>query len=181
MLYNVCLPPPKEGQQLLDIFHKSLVHGKNQSLHLQCHVSQGPEKKFLAPYRCYKEEVLLNHRLFELYPISFSFDLPFSKFSLIINTLEMRQKTRCVWFVEKQPAFLTLRLNEEQLQLLRNEMQGQLLEQFLCFGHIAKYFRERHHTAFAKPSMRFRYQNTSSFLKVFLNCKVKSWNLYLHK
>ena len=91
----------------------------------------------------------------------------------------MRQKTRCVLFVEKQPAFLTLRLNEEQLQLLRNEMQGQLLEQFLCFGHIAKYFRERHHTAFAKPSTRFRYQNTSSFLKVFLNCKVKLLSLYL--
>ena len=95
------------------------------------------------------------------------------------STLEMRQKTRCVLFVEKQPAFLTLRLNEEQLQLLRNEMQDQLLEQFLCFGHITKYFLVTRHIVFLVLSMHFQYQSTGFFLKVFLNCKDRLLNLYL--
>jgi hypothetical protein len=56
--------------------------------------------------------------------------------------LEMRQKTMCVLSVGMQRAFLTLRLNEGQLQLLRIEMQDQLSEQFLCFGRIIKYSQE---------------------------------------
>ena len=81
----------------------------------------------------------------------------------------MRQKTRCVSFVEMQRAFLTLRLNEGQQLQLRNEMQDQLLEQFLCFGHIIRYSQVTPHIVFLVRSTHFRCLSRGSFLKVSLN------------
>ena len=81
----------------------------------------------------------------------------------------MRQKTMCVWSAEMQRAFQTLRQNEEQLQLLRIEMQDQLSEQFLCFGRIIKCSQETPHIGFVVLSTHFRYLSTNSFPKVFPN------------
>ena len=81
----------------------------------------------------------------------------------------MRQKTMYVWSAEMQLAFRTLRLNEEQLQLLRIVMQDQLSEQFLCFGHIIKCSQETPRIVSVVLSTHFQYLSTSSFPMVFPN------------